>query len=72
MTVGLGAKPKVREFGNPKSHCQCGLTGTTAARLDKTAPQTSAETEPLVDVSTTGKGIRVVLEIPGAKRRRRT
>lgn len=56
MTIGPDGKAKVREFGNIKS--TRGLSGFTR-------PEISSETEPLMDVITTDKEIKVVLEMPG-------
>jgi HSP20 family protein len=54
MTVGPDGKPKIREFGNVKP-----------SRLGFTRPEISSETEPLVDVTTTDKEVKVVVEMPG-------
>jgi len=56
MTIGPDGKAKVREFGNIKS--TRGLSGFTR-------PEISSETEPLMDVITTDKEIKVVVEMPG-------
>ena len=56
MTIGPDGKPKVREFGNVKS--TTGLSGFAR-------PEISSETEPLMDVITTDKEIKVVVEMPG-------
>jgi HSP20 family protein len=56
VTIGPDGKPKVREFGNVKS--TRGLSGFTR-------PEITSETEPLMDVITTDKEIKVVLEMPG-------
>ena len=53
MTIGPDGKPKVREFGNVKS--TRGLSGFTRS-------ERSSETEPLMDVITTDKEIKVVVE----------
>ena len=58
MTVGPDGKPKVREFGNVKSP----LRGRGFSR---TAPEISSELEPLADVTTTDKEVKVVVEMPG-------
>src|SRR5215510_7631338 len=58
MTVGPDGKPKVREFGNVKSP----LRGRGFFR---TAPEISSEREPLADVTTTDKEVKVVVEMPG-------
>ena len=67
MTIGPDGKPKVREFGNVKSPNQLGVTGTVG-KATKSSQQISAEREPLVDLNTTDKEVKVVLEIPGVKK----
>src|SRR5215469_2220752 len=54
MTVGPDGKPRIREFGNVKP-----------SRAGFTRPEISSETEPLVDVTTTDKEVKVVVEMPG-------
>src|SRR5205823_13504102 len=54
MTIGPDGKPKVREFGNIKPSSR-GFGG------GMTRPEISGETEPLVDVSTTDKEVKVVV-----------
>ena len=56
MTIGPDGKPKVREFGNVKS--SRGFGGISR-------PEISGEIEPLVDVTTTDKEVKVIVEIPG-------
>jgi len=68
MTIGPDGKPKVREFGNVKSPNQLGVTGTIRNAANSSSQQISAEREPLVDVNTTDKEVKVVLEIPGVKK----
>ncbi len=69
MTIGPDGKPKVREFGNVKSPGQMGLTtSTSAGRGAKPSQQITAEREPLVDVNTNDKEVKVVLELPGVKK----
>jgi HSP20 family protein len=68
MTIGPDGKPKVREFGNVKSPNQLGVTGTIGNATKSSSQQISAEGEPLVDVNTTDKEVKVVLEIPGVKK----
>jgi HSP20 family protein len=63
MTIGPDGKPHVREFGNVKSHV--GRTGKDSRGLN---PQISAEREPLADVNTTDKEVKVVIEMPGIKK----
>src|SRR5918998_5012549 len=56
MTVGPDGRPKVREFGNIRSPTRVGFANR---------PLISGETEPLADVTTTDKDIKVVVEMPG-------
>jgi HSP20 family protein len=56
MTIGPDGRPKVREFGNVKS--SRGFGGFMR-------PEISGETEPLVDVTSTDKEVKVVVEMPG-------
>jgi HSP20 family protein len=56
-TIGPDGKPRTREFGNVKP--SRGLFSGT------TRPEISGEIEPLVDVNTTDKEVKVVAEIPG-------
>ena len=62
MTVGPDGKPKVKEFGNVKSsrRFEFGGVGMSGGR-----PEISDEMEPLVDVTTTDKEVKVVIEMPG-------
>ena len=57
MTVGPDGKPRIREFGNVKPS-RFGIGGFTK-------PEISGEIEPLVDVTTTDKEVKVVAEMPG-------
>ena len=59
MTVGPDGKPKVKEFGNVKPPKRFGF-GTGLSR-----PEISGEMEPLADVNTTDKEIKLVIEMPG-------
>jgi HSP20 family protein len=65
MTVGPDGRPKVREFGNAESLFeQRGISGTAgAATIGK--PLTAGEIEPLSDITTTDKDIKVIVEMPG-------
>lgn len=56
-TIGPDGKPRVREFGNIKPSL-----GTAAT------PMLSPETEPLADVITSDKDIRVTVEMPGVSK----
>lgn len=67
MTIGPDGKPKIREFGNVKSHNQLGVAHTVGNSINA-SEQISATREPLVDVNTTDKEVKVVLEIPGVKK----
>ena len=60
MTIGPDGKPKVREFGNVKS--------PFSTRGFSTRPLISSEREPLADVTTTDKDVKVVVEIPGVNK----
>ena len=66
MTIGPDGKPHVREFGNVKA------SGSGSAKnigqYVGAKPQISAEREPLSDLTTTDKEVKVVLEIPGIKK----
>jgi HSP20 family protein len=56
MTIGPDGKPKIREFGNVKSF---------AGRGFFEQPSLSAEREPLIDISSTDKEVKIVAEMPG-------
>jgi HSP20 family protein len=56
MTIGPDGKPKIREFGNVKSF---------AGRGFFEQPSLSAEREPLIDISSTEKEVKIVAEMPG-------
>jgi HSP20 family protein len=62
MKIGPDGKPHVREFGNVRSP----LAGFGLGASDK--PLISNEREPLVDITTTDKEVRVVLEMPGVNK----
>ena len=57
MTIGPDGKPKVKEFGNVRS-----LGG------GMTPPALTAEREPLADVITTDKDVKVTVEMPGVSK----
>ena len=61
MTIGPDGKPVVREFGNIKSPLR---GGPNAIGM----PSISSEREPLSDVSTTDKEVKVVVEMPGVSK----
>ena len=56
MTIGPDGKPKIQEFGNLKSF---------PGRGSFEQPTLSAEREPLIDISTTEKEVKIVAEMPG-------
>jgi HSP20 family protein len=60
-TVGADGKPQFREFGNIRPS-QRSLGG---GRPRVGAPMLTAEREPLADVTTTDKGVKVTVEMPG-------
>jgi HSP20 family protein len=62
MTIGPDGKPKVREFGNVKSPLRGG-----SGRFFRT-PMISSEREPLADVTSTDKEVKVALEMPGVSK----
>ncbi|HET9806506.1 MAG TPA: archaeal heat shock protein Hsp20 [Nitrososphaeraceae archaeon] len=57
MTIGPDGKPKIREFGNVKS--------PFAGRGFFEQPSLSVEREPLIDISSTDKEVKIVAEMPG-------
>jgi HSP20 family protein len=63
MTIGPDGKPHVKEFGNVKTG-----KNTAGQYLGIQKPQISSEREPLSDVTTTDKEVKVVLEMPGIKK----
>lgn len=64
MTIGPDGKPHVKEFGNIKA----GKDIAAGQYLGIQKPQITAEREPLSDITTTDKEIKVVLEMPGIKK----
>ena len=66
MTVGPDGRPKVREFGNAKSlFGQRGISAGTAGAATIGKPLIAGEIEPLSDITTTDKDVKVVVEMPG-------
>ncbi|MDQ3967349.1 MAG: Hsp20/alpha crystallin family protein [Thermoproteota archaeon] len=59
VTVGPDGKPRVRQFGNVRSLGRRGMT---------TTPALTAEREPLADVITTDKDVKVTVEMPGVSK----
>jgi HSP20 family protein len=62
-TVGADGKPQFREFGNIRP-LQRSLRGGRRHGLGG-APMLTAEREPLADVTTTNKEVKVTVEMPG-------
>ena len=60
MTIGPDGRPKVREFGNVKS--------PFSSKGFFTRPLVSSEREPLADVTTTDKEVKVAVEMPGVSK----
>ena len=65
MTIGPDGKPKVREFGNVKSPLS---SSSRRGGSSFTRPLISSEREPLADVTTTDKDVKVVVEMPGVSK----
>jgi HSP20 family protein len=62
MTIGPDGKPRVREFGNVRSPlARFGLGSSNR-------PLISSAREPLADITTTDKGVKVILEMPGVNK----
>lgn len=64
MTIGPDGKPKVREFGNIKLLPPRSRIGADSF----TKPLISSEREPLTDIITTDKEVKVVVELPGVNK----
>jgi len=65
MTIGPDGKPRVREFGNVRSPF-----GAFSAEggVTRNRPMISSEREPLADITTTDKEVKVVVEMPGVSK----
>ena len=63
MTIGPDGKPNVREFGNIKSP----FAGSRGF-FEQQQPSISSEREPLIDISSTDKEVKIVAEMPGIKK----
>src|ERR671918_3076389 len=61
MTIGPDGKPRVREFGNVRS--AGGLGGVSSPGATRALLR--SEREPLADVVTSNKEVKVVVEMPG-------
>src|SRR6476661_2041525 len=66
MTIGPDGKPHVREFGNVKTIDKVGSKNSIGQYLGK--PSISADREPIADITSTDKEVKVVLEMPGIKK----
>ena len=64
-TIGPDGKPRVAHFGNVKS---LGSSSDSGWRITPAGPQITAEIEPLVDMITSDKEIKVVVELPGVNK----
>ena len=62
MTIGQDGKPRVREFGNLRSP----LAGFGVGSSNR--PLISSERQPLADITTTDKEVKVILEMPGVNK----
>jgi len=60
VTIGPDGIPKVREFGNVKS-----LGRMSDSNIE---PKQTAEREPLADIVTTDKEVKVIVEMPGIRK----
>ena len=67
MTIGPDGKPRVREFGNVRSPSLL-LRGGSSGGGSFTRPLISSEREPLADITTSNKEVKVVLEMPGVSK----
>ena len=67
MTIGPDGKPRVREFGNVRSPSSL-LRGGSSGGGSFTRPLISSEREPLADITTSNKEVKVVLEMPGVSK----
>lgn len=65
MKIGPDGKPRVREFGNLRTLSSKNHNGEDNFRI---GPKISSEREPLADVNSTDKEVKVILEIPGVKK----
>jgi HSP20 family protein len=68
MKIGPDGKPKVREFGNIRPPLRLGGSSASGSNVSTAAPLISGEREPLVDVTTTDKEVKVILEMPGVNK----
>ena len=66
VVVGPDGKPRITEFGNVKQGTRIGGKESTGTR--RRGPQLTAEREPLADIITTDKEVKVVVELPGVNK----
>ena len=64
--IGPDGKPKVREFGNVRPRMRIGTSSDS--RVSSREAQLTDEREPLADVITTDKEVRVIVELPGVNK----
>jgi HSP20 family protein len=64
--VGPDGKPRITEFGNVKQGTRIGGKEVTGTR--RRGPQLTAEREPLADIITTDKEVKIVVELPGVNK----
>lgn len=78
MTVGPDGRPQVMEFGNDVSFADeelykenagmaSSIFGDYWSKSGPSAPKTPAEREPVADVNSTDREVKVVMEMPGVK-----
>jgi HSP20 family protein len=60
MTIGPDGRPKVREFGNVKRPSGVGFRGLR--------PEIAGEMEPMIDVVSTEKEVKVTVDMPGVSK----
>ena len=68
MKIGPDGKPKVREFGNIRPQLRLGGSNASGSNVSTATPFISGEREPLFDVTTTDKEVKVILEMPGVNK----
>ena len=61
INIGPDGKPRVREFGNVKSPMRSGGASFNT-------PVITSEREPMSDITTTDKEVKVVIEMPGVSK----
>jgi HSP20 family protein len=64
--IGSDGKPKVREFGNVRPGMRIGTSSDSG--VSSREAQLTDEREPLADVITTDKEVRVIVELPGVNK----